>query len=880
MTNEYDLIARLTSGDLFGSEKNRMLNDFAQALGWHPTDRFDAQELAEITTAHLLVEHGLEHTTVISFFKYPRRFSDLTLAESQKLLSISYNNLVDWHIQVQADEVLYVFNRSSPPRIANSFQISRRGASNLRSEAFEQVTGARQNPNLPALDDALIRTISFWKRNLAAELDNKVSNDQLSALFNTLIFLRAAEDNVSRTAPKRAVLRLRDLMIDSGSLWASSALCDQLKAALQQHISGSIPEYVFDPARLTVFNSLSAQTFRCVLNDFYHNKYAPYVYDFSLMSKHALSRIYEHYVSVLRIEDDPQMRFLPGLAAEKKERGFGSVYTPQFVARFFARYLREQVPPLGFRRIRTLDPACGSGIFLRTLIELQCEPPDDLTTEAIEGCFRNVSGLDRDENACQATRLSLALLHLVLTDRLPLNLDIKSTEILDFVAENKEALRNYDAVIANPPFVPTPFQEPELRQRLAAFMEEHSTGRIDLYLAFLRIAIDALRPGGFGFFVLPHNFLLAKSAGKMRSLLFEQCFVRCLVDLRDVAVFEATGSYVVLVVFQKKPRETGVTPPALVVKCQDLVGRALQYAIEGRQIETNLFSIYEVEQGAFREPEWHILPPVEAGVKSKIKAFPKLSEFLDVRLGFITGADKVFVLPASSIPKGEREIFVPYLPDREMEAYTVPARTDKFVFYPFLDGERLDEVTIRKDFPKTWDYLQSHKRHLNSRPPVKRKSLEWWRPERPRSPEDMLRPKIVTPHLVLVPRFGLDCDGRYAVSHAPFLSALEDNASSDILRFFLAVLNSSACFWHISTHSYSYQRGYVRLETATLAETPVPDPSQVEHATMRQVLRLVDKRLSCEAKDLIAKLELEIDELVAGLFHLTEKERRGIGMEK
>jgi len=47
-----------------------------------------------------VVEHGLEQTAVISFFKHPCRYTDLTVTETQQVLAISYNNLVDWHIQV------------------------------------------------------------------------------------------------------------------------------------------------------------------------------------------------------------------------------------------------------------------------------------------------------------------------------------------------------------------------------------------------------------------------------------------------------------------------------------------------------------------------------------------------------------------------------------------------------------------------------------------------------------------------------------------------------------------------------------------------------------------------------------------------------------
>jgi methylase of polypeptide subunit release factors len=832
-----------------------------------------------VTTAHLLVEHGLEHTAVITFFRQHQRYVDLSMSEKHRLLSISYNNLVDWHIQVQFDEILFVFNRSDPPKIVQTSKLSRHDSEHLRSEAFEQVSGQRPNPNVPALDDALIRTISFWKRNLAAELNNLPTNEELSSLFNTIMFIRAAEDNAVR-------MHRRDRSEESATLYETcrinadrSHFTDCLSATLRRYIPGNLPTYVLDEARIAIFNKLQNSTCKALIGDFYQNKFAPYRYDFSLMSKHALSRIYEHYVSILRIEPTEQLSFLPSIAQEKSERAFGSVYTPQFIARFFARYLREQMPPSTFRKIRSLDPACGSGIFLRTLLELQCDPPSDLTTDVIKSCFQRVNGYDKDENACQASRLSLALLHLVLVDDLPVTLNIHSAQILDLIESNAGLLRDYDAIIANPPFVSTTYQDPGLRKQLSDYMEEYSIGRVDLYLAFLRIAIDALKPGGYGLFVLPHNFLLAKNASKMREYLRGACWIRCLVDLKDVIVFSDVGAYVVLMIFQKRAIAALQEPSATLVKCQDWVGKALQYVLEGQQVESNLFSVYDVDQSFFSDSEWHILPPVEAGIKKRFDKLPILRDYFEVREGFITGADDVFLIPRSRIPKADRKIYVPYLSDREMGVYYVPGKTARYLFYPFDGSRRLTEDEVKRDFPDTWEYLCSHRRILRQRSPVMKGQLEWWMPVRPRKPEHMMRPKLVTPHLVLVPRFAFDKEGSYAVSHSPFLFPIERTGDDSLLRVFLAVLNSTPCFWHISSHSHSYQRGYARLESATLSSTPVPDPTTIDPAILKHLLRLVDKRIASTDLEDNQTCERELDQIVAGLYCLSAKERLGIGME-
>lgn len=891
MSDQYDIILQLTSQPLSEADRLLMLNDFADELGWRPSDRFHAPQVDEIATAHLLVEHGLENTAVLTFLRSPRTYSDLNYFERNRVLSLSYNNLVDWHIQIGSNEAFIVYNRIPPTETASivaNYRLSRGQVDKLRSEIFEQIVGKRPNPNLPALDDALIETISSWKRKLSAEMGDRATNEALSALFNGIMFARAVEDHSNRIKasllhqePFRGDKALLKLLTETNGRQLS------IRDVLFRTISSfkdkeRIPSYLLDKGQLKAFDDLDAETVRVLLSDFYRNSAVPYDYDFSVMSKHALSRIYEHYVSILRSVDSPQraqLSMFPRLPEEEKSKAYGGVYTPQFVARFFARFLQEQMPPTAFRRIRASDPACGSGIFLRTLLELKFEPiQSGVTTSLIQDAFENVLGLDVDINAAQATRLSLALLSLALTSSFPPRLNVFSKEAIEYFQKNPQLKNSQEAVIANPPFVPPQLQPVAIRERISEFMANYASGRVDAYLPFLRIGLEMLKPGGFGLFVLPHSFLLSKSASRMRRELTSASWILCLADLSAIRVFGETGSYIVLLIFQKRPTTNQEAPPATIIKCQDMVGMALQDALDGRRVEKPTYSVYEVEQGVFGADEWMIVPPTESTIKWKFEQLPVIEDFLHVRQGFISGADDIFIVSDEQVPAGEEEIFVPYLPDREMQSYKVPRRTSQYVFYPFIDGQQINENELRKRFSQTWKYLLSHKEELSKRPPVRSKVIPWWRPERPRSPENMMRPKIVTPHLVLVPRFSFDSKGKYAISRAPLLYPKDTGAEKDLLRYFVAVLNSHACYWHIATHSHVYRSGYAMLEVKTLKKTPVPDPAQVSTQTMRQLLELVNRRLTATGIS-VTDVEMQIDELVADLYGLSRHERRALGMD-
>lgn len=875
MANQFDVVVQLTSGLLPESDRAVRLQEFSRELGWRPTDRLDLPALRRIASALLLVEHGLENSAVVSFLQSPKQYSTLSSEERQSLLSVSYNNLVDWHVAIDGSVISFVYVRTKIPTSVERYEFSRENYENLRSEIFEQIVGRRPSPNIPALDDALIRTISLWKRSLSAELDNSVSNMQLARLFNGLIFVRALEDQRRRVTPNDEDLLLKRWSQKAAPVNVRALLSD----ALRELVDSKIPAFLFNERDLAKFDQLDREAVHSLLFDFYENRFAPYRYDFAVISKHALSRIYEQYVSLLRQDESPQLSLLPQLPSEFSDKSQGAVYTPQFIARFFSRFLREHIPPYHFKRLRTIDPACGSGIFLRTLLEFQCDPTNDaLRPELIEAAFLNTVGLDRDPNAVAATQLSLSLLYLVLTNRLPTALSVFQKEFLDPAPPPPQAKAPFDAVLTNPPFVSLDVQDAATRARLTEFLGSHGSGRIDLYLAFLKDAIERLLPGGFGLFVLPHSFLLSKSGQGIRSWLLEQCWVHCLADLSAIRVFEDTNVYVILLIVQRKSGNLSEVK-ATIVKCQDQVGHALQDAIEGKRTEGKFYSIHEVEQSAFKTEGWLLFAPTEAAINRRLGGFPALEEILEVRQGVVTGADDVFVIDNKALPDDEPSLFVPLLRDREMQAYVVPKRTSQSVFFPYLGDAKVTERKLRSDFPKTWAYLLKHRKRLENRTGLARYRKAWWEPMWPREPNTLLRPKLVVPHLVVVPRFAFDVRGRYAVSRSPFFIARVLSDEERILKLMLAILNSSVCFWYLQTHSHVYRHGYTMLESKTLAKTPVPDINRWSSSEKKRLLELVDKRLKAEGQQRDA-LNAEIDGFVSDAYGLTAKEKKALGLEE
>jgi len=878
LNKSYECVSSLGEPALPASHRKLALRRFAQENGWLPSYTVEYYRTQSLANGHIVVEHGMDTTAVISFLNRDKPFRYLNLYEQIHLLAISYNNLVDWHLFPDTEGLTAVFNRKDPAHVERFFLDQQPDI--WRVDAFERISSKRLYPDLKSLDESLVEVLFFWKRALAGEMGELASNEAMSALFNSLIFVRAVEDQK----------RSRDMNTDRilincwGELRRPKTILSCLRKCFRQ-LKTPFPKTLLDENRLRTFKSLSGETVLQLFNDFYKNRFIPYEYDFSLISKHALSKIYEHYVSLLQKEESPQLTFFPQMPKEVRNKKLGGFYTPQYIARFFGRYLKENLTPKVFRELKIADPACGSGIFLRTILEMQCEPWQEVDMRVpTEKAFGNILGIDIDENACHATRLSIVLLYLVLTESLPKELNVINSEAIKYFEDKSDELRNrYDAIIANPPYIAWADIEPTLQERIARFMGDLGVGRIDTYLGHLKLGLEMVKSGGFMLYVLPHSFLIAKNAQKMRQELAEKCVVRLVADLSEISVFENLGTYTILLIVQRKSAEIGIrnSDKATVVRCKEYPGHALQLAVEGKMASEDLYELYEVDQVTFLGDEWNLLPPHQMALKSKVGQLPVLSDFLEIKEGFITGCDDVFIRNLSEIAKAEREVYVPYLSDRNMEPYATPRKTSKVVFYPYQGNNKLSKATIQKRYPKTWAYIASHSEQLKKRKSVQTRNCEWWAPVRPRQPKNMLVPKIVGPHLMLLPKFSLDKTGKYAISHSPLMYPKELAGELDLLHFFLAVLNSSVVYWQISNLSHKYSRGYLMLEPKTLKKIRVPNPASIPPSTMKQIQSLVRRRIvSSATSGSLSSLERTLDNVIADIYGLTNEECIEIGLER
>lgn len=878
MQSAYNNLARIADAATTPDQRVMAMRSFAQELDWVPSYEVKGTFGVSSIAGHLIVEHGLENAAAISFLKAPFRSAELGSEQLKALLSVSYNNLVEWHLFISGSDARWINNladRTNAPDadrivVLDSSDLSKAVASTKLDE-LDRTRPLRRS--IRSCDDALLEVISRWKRLLKADYP-QIENRNISALFNALIFVRGCEDrNLDQTPGEGKIL----LQAVSEQHTDHVDVLGVLREGLARTgIANELGEFVQEAA-LAPFSALDRATAYNLFRELYAPRDATYAFNFALMSKHALSRIYEKYVALLgpneSAETAAQTTMINPVPTEILRHKSGAVYTPQFVAGFFARFLRDNLTPKSFRELRSIDPACGSGLFLRNLLELQCDPfAQGITPPTIRSAFSRTEGIDRDINACEATRLSLTMLHLIATGSLPSSNDlhIVNSDAIAEVMNGNLMPRAFGAIMSNPPYIKLDHLSADERDIYKSYLGHNYTGRLDAYIPFVRLCLELAKPDGIVCLVLPQTFLTASNASQLRKNISREFDIRCLVDLSAIPVFEHVGAYTILLVLQRRVSLETPRPLAYIGQVSEAVGAALQACLDSRTIKNEYYSVFPADQATFCAKNWTLVSPEQLRVDERLRSLPKLSDFMMVAQGFVTGADSIFIRARDDIPPSEETIYADYLPDRQIGRYSLPRKTERMVFFPYEGTKQLSEHEISSRYPITWRYLSSNRDALQSRRSVTQSGVPWWKPVRSREPSTILRPKIVCPHLMLTPRFAVNPSGKFTVSHSPFVYCKEEGEEQTLIKFFCAVLNSTVCNWYLRTYSPKYGRGYNRLEVSLLNSVPVPDLSAVNSITLSTIIDSVDQL----SKRYDPRVDETLDSVVCGLYGFTPTEQR------
>lgn len=317
-------------------------------------------------------------------------------------------------------------------------------------------------------------------------------------------------------------------------------------------------------------------------------------------------------------------------------------------------YLVELLTPQSDWRV--LEPSAGSGDIMRAVLNTYPES--------------NMTGWEIDETVISP------------------DLNI---EIGDFFTKAKNIESKFHSIIGNPPYVAWKNVEENTRQSAYSVKQRYSD-KTNLYYLFMDRCIDLLEDNGELIFIQPKEWMYSTSALPVREKMLRTGTITHIIDGGEEKVFpDADVPAIMIFRFQKTPSDHHNVSfrKGFLKDITEWENRALTITEKGYWILTN------------------------KAQSESIKDWKELGDYFSVRVGIVSGADKIFnVSQHSSLQE--------FIKEGTVKDYRTTKSVEQYI--DVHDCRTFEEIP-----EKTREYLLSHKNELIGRKITAFHENNWWK---------------------------------------------------------------------------------------------------------------------------------------------------------
>jgi len=437
----------------------------------------------------------------------------------------------------------------------------------------------------------------------------------------------------------------------------------------------------------------------------------------------------------------------------------------------------------------------------------------------------------------------------------------------------------FDAVIGNPPYV-----RQELLGDFKEYFQQHYEvyhGTADLYAYFIEKGVSLLRKDGLFSYIVANKWMRANYGEPLRRWMKKQR-IEEITDFGDLPVFETATTYPCILRIRKGNAATKFT--ATQVKTLDF-GSLTDYVSE---------HCYPVNKTSLSDGGWALVDEQSQQLLNKLRSVGKsLGDYVGGKIyrGLLTGLNEAFVIDAETkkkLIKEDRksaELIKPFLLGRDVKRYATPDKGQYLILMP--KGWTWNKSGNSRG---AWNWLQENQpaiaKHLKPFADAAEKRGDkgdyWWELRACDYYSEFEKPKIMWPEIAGSARFAYDDTGYYANNKVFIIP----NGS----KYLLGLLNSSLLRFFIENNCTDLQGNSFNFSGIFVSRTPIRtidfnNPS--EKAIHDKLVSLVDRMLDLHKKKAalppsaerekiereIAVTDEKIDEIVSGLYGITDEER-------
>lgn len=582
----------VTSGKFKSYTEEETKKDFIlplfQILGW---DIFDKKEVtAEESQSGGRVDYGFYLDERLKFYVEAKSLkSDLHREEyADQVIKYSWNKGATWAILTDF-ESLKVFNAQVIDRqladklffeipceryiewLDRLWLLSKEAfKDNLIDKEAEKFGKKLQRVSVNTLlykdlnecRDILTHDLSQWN----PKVDKDLLDEGVQKLLDRLLFLRVAEDR--GLEPPTLIPLIRRWESKGGKEHLYQSMVEKFREFDEIYNSN-----LFSPHPFEKWEEYSGATEKVA--KILYGKQGYYEYDFKAMPADVLGSVYENYLGY-RLSQLQKGVSISKDAKKRKEQGI--YYTPSFIVDYIVKNTLGPVLDKcksieDLKKIKVLDPACGSGSFLIKAMDLIYEKYKEFGNQGgiytkLSILLDNIYGVDLDQQAVEIARLNLLLNTLEGRVKLPyLDKNIKNGNSL--ISGTDEELEKYfgknfrdkkpfnwneefpevfkqggfDVIIGNPPYVRADSKDlgyPEFRK----YLEECGKYKTlyekwDLFIPFIERGLNLLNNKGNLGFIISDAICTSKYAFKLLDLIQNSYHVNSIDYFENMKIFEA-----------------------------------------------------------------------------------------------------------------------------------------------------------------------------------------------------------------------------------------------------------------------------------------------------------------------------------------------------
>jgi adenine-specific DNA-methyltransferase len=509
----------------------------------------------------------------------------------------------------------------------------------------------------------------------------------------------------------------------------------------------------------------------------------------------------------------------------------GAVYTkPEIVELILdlAGYV-PQDQRLASRRL--LEPSCGDGAFLRSIIK-RLVTSERLHTGHVdwqaEELVHSIRAIDLSADAVAAARSK------IVDELLEAGCPNQRAEDLAHIwaAQGDFLLspwgHNFSFVVGNPPYVrledvPKPVLA-EYRRRYVTLKD-----RADLYIAFFECGLQLLATEGVLTFICANRFAKNQYGAGLRQMISDRFRVRHYINLEHTQPFLSdVAAYPAIVgIDRRHGSEThagtlhDVTGPTL---------EAVRHQARASDAEGGPLATFA--QWFPHGAPWSSTSREEVHVLNALSNdYPILENSADatrVGIGVATGADDVFILSkASSTIEPTRQL--PLVLSGDIRV-TDLRWSGHYVVNPFADTDDGSLVEL-SDYPGLAAYLMQHAGHLRGRHVAKGRPDSWFRTIDRIWPRLTSTSKLVIPDIQRGGVIGIDQGGLYPHHNVYWITS----ASWD-LRALQALLRSTLVLTQVRAFSVQMRGGSLRYQAQTLRRLRLPAFASLSSSVIEELI--------------------------------------------